>query len=311
MKRRITHSIVQKIRKATPLSLRWKIGPPIAYFVYLINIYIRKNRPTPKVLSLDQTIDKINKEKLSVIRFGDGEMSLICGDSSLSQKQNHNLAIKLRSVLQKNIDGLLICIPGIFEKLNNFTRLGYRFYLHHLFRYGYMWNNLLSYEQIYGDTNVTRPYLGFKNKENSENIFKKLFSIWENKEVVLIEGEKTRLGVGNDIFNKVKSLERILCPAENAFLKYEEIKKEVEKVNKNKIILLSLGPTAKILAYDLFLLGYRIIDIGHIDMEYEMFLRKASEQIKVKYKYFSEIKERNPENYKDPEYLRQIIAHIR
>ncbi len=311
MEKRMTQNIIQKIRKITPLSLRWKIGPPIAYFLYLVNVYIRKNRPVPKVLSFDETINKIDKEKLSVIRFGDGEMSLICGDNSLSQNQNHDLSIKLQSILQKNNEGLLICIPGIFEKLDKFAKLGYRFYLHHLFRYGYMWNNLLSYEQTYGDTNISRPYLGLKNKENSGNIFKKLFHIWENKEVVLIEGEKSRLGVGNDIFSKVKCLERILCPNENAFLKYKEILEKSQKIDKNKIILLSLGPTAKVLAYDLFLLGYRAIDIGHIDMEYEMFLRENNEQAKVKYKYFSEIKERNPEDCKNPEYLKQIIAHIK
>ncbi len=158
---------------------------------------------------------------------------------------------------------------------------------------------------------MTRPYLAYKNKADCGKIFNQLFSLWTNKDVVLIEGEKSRLGVGNDMFDHAQSFKRILCPAENAFAKYDTIKNEVLKISKDKMILLSLGPTAKVLAYDLFVLGYRVIDIGHIDMEYEMFLRKETKQVKVKYKYFNEIHERNPEECTDPKYLSQIIATIR
>ena len=52
-------------------------------------------------------------------------------------------------------------------------------------------------------------------------------------------------------------------------------------MRKNKLILIALGPTATILAYDLYKLGYRAIDIGHIDIEYEWFLRKANTKIPI------------------------------
>jgi len=71
-----------------------------------------------------------------------------------------------------------------------------------------------------------------------------------------------------------------------------------------------LGPAAKVLAYDLFKAGYRVIDIGHADMEYEMYIRKEPVQVKVRYKYFNELQERDPEECTDPEYLSQIIANI-
>jgi hypothetical protein len=81
-------------------------------------------------------------------------------------------------------------------------------------------------------------------------------------------------------------------------------------VTKEKLILLSLGPTAKILGLELFQQGYRVIDIGHIDMEYEMFLRKEPLLTKVPHKYFNEINERNPVDCTDPIYLSQIITTI-
>jgi hypothetical protein len=47
------------------------------------------------------------------------------------------------------------------------------------------------------------------------------------------------------------------------------LNEDVKLSDKNILILISLGPTATVLAYDLAKLGYWAIDIGHIDNEYE------------------------------------------
>lgn len=311
MKKTVPQKIIQKIRNMTPLFLRHKIGPVLAYAMYMDRLYLRKNQLTPKILSISDTIDLIIRKRLSVVRFGDGEISLIDGVDLAFQKTNPELSIKLENIIKTNKEGLLICIPGIWGKLDIFADYAYYFTMHQIYRYGYIWKNLLSHDQVYGDTNITRHYLGYKDKSKAGEIFKKLFSVWENEDVVLIEGEKSRLGVGNDMFDNTNSMKRILCPPENAYSKYQSIKNEVLKVSKNSLILLSLGPTAKVLAYDLFTEGYRVIDIGHIDMEYEMFLRKETKQVKVPHKYFNEINERNPEDCKDEKYLDQILVTIK
>ena len=47
------------------------------------------------------------------------------------------------------------------------------------------------------------------------------------------------------------------------------------------MILITLGPTATILAYDLAMQGYQAIDLGQVDNEYEWFLRHATERIVI------------------------------
>ena len=311
MKKSLHQVVIQKVRGATPLRIRQKIGPVISFVLYVFNTRVRKNRKIPKVLPIKDTVDLIVKKKLSVIRFGDGEISLIDGLNLGFQKRDRELSNKLEVILRTNKEGLLICIPGIWDRLENFKSYAYWFNMHHLYRYGHVWKNVLSYNAVYGDTNITRSYLAYVDRSDCNSIFKSIFSIWNASDVILVEGEKSRLGVGNDMFNSVKSLKRILCPPENAFEKYEEIKKEVLKNDKDKLILVSLGPTAKVLAYDLFLLNYRVVDIGHVDMEYEMFLRGETKQTKVEFKYFNEINERDPEECKDEKYLSQIIANIK
>ncbi|MCF7898673.1 MAG: SP_1767 family glycosyltransferase [Candidatus Pacebacteria bacterium] len=312
MKKSLPQKLIQNIRKSTPLSIRQKIGPILARFYYLDRLSFKLlHNKIPKVLSIEETIDKIISEKLSVIRFGDGEISLIDGLDLAFQKRSDELSNKLEEIIKSDNEKLLTCIPGIWGKLDHIVDYAYDFNMHHIYRYYHVWENLLSYKKNYGDTNVTRHYLGYKDKSKAGEIFKKIFSLWENQDIVLIEGEKSRLGVGNDMFDNVKSLKRILCPPENAYSKYKVIEKEALKIDKNTLILLSLGPTAKIIAYDLFLLGYRVIDIGHIDMEYEMFLRKETKQVKVPHKYFNEINERNPIECNDKKYLEEILVTIK
>lgn len=298
------------IRNATPLFLRKRVGPVLALFAYICNVYLNKNRKVPNVLSLEDTVDKILKEKLSVIRFGDGEMSLMENCDLEFQTTNLELASKLKAVLKATDSSLLICVPGFFKKLDHYSSRAFWFILHHLFRYGNVWSELLSFDQVYGDAYLTRPYLSYKDRSKSDQLFTNILSIWKDAKVVLIEGEKSRLGVGNDLFSEVKSLERILCPSENAYSKYDAIKNEALKIDKSKLILISLGPAAKVLAYELFKLGYRVVDVGHIDMEYEMYVRHEEKFVKVRYKYFNEINERNPEDCRDEKYLNQIIARI-
>ena len=105
----------------------------------------------------------------------------------------------------------------------------------------------------------------------------------------------------------------IICPSENAFEIYDKIYNEALKIDKNKLVLLALGPTATVLAYDLFKAGYQAIDIGHVDIEYEWFLRKATKKIKIESKYVTEVKEgrENIQEVKDEKYKNEIVARIR
>lgn len=309
MKKDLHQKLIHGVRLLTPLALRQKIGPVLARLYYIDRLYLRPHNK-PHILSIEETIETIIHDNLSVIRFGDGEITLLEGSNLSFQEKNSELLKRLEDIITSQKRGLLICIPGIWGRLTMFAPFARYFIMHHMYRYKHIWNNLLVKNMIYGDSYITRHYLAFTDKSQSEKIFKRLFMIWENKDVVLIEGEKSRLGVGNNMFDNTSSLRRILCPAENAYAKYDAIKKEALTINKNVLILISLGPTAKVLAYDLFMLGYRVIDIGHIDMEYEMFLRKELHQTKVPYKYFNEINERNPDNCTDETYLTQIIAKV-
>ena len=160
---------------------------------------------------------------------------------------------------------------------------------------------------------ISRFYIEYKDKSKIPYYIKKLKQIWDKKDILIIEGEMSRLGVGNDLFNNSKSIKRILCPAINAFNVYEKIISQAKKIDKSNLILLALGPTSSVLAYDLYKIGYQVIDVGLIDIEYEWFLRKAKKKIQIENKYVNEAYGNKYKfgKVKDKNYYKEIICRIK
>ena len=132
-----------------------------------------------------------------------------------------------------------------------------------------------------------------------------------SKILVIVEGEKTRLGVGNDLFSGAKTIKRILCPATNAFKYCDKIRTKIESIWKGELVILALGPTATILASDLTEHGIRALDIGHLDIEYEWFLRKSDSHALIPGKYTNEAEKGNDvDECLDEWYLSQIVARV-
>lgn len=74
--------------------------------------------------------------------------------------------------------------------------------------------------------------------------------------------------------------------------------------------MLSYGPTATVLAYDLAKLGYQAIDLGHLDVEYEWYLRNER-WLKIEGKYVNEAADGHiVGDCYDEKYLNQVICDI-
>lgn len=272
--------------------------------------------PPPKILNIDETIDVIIKNKLSVSRFGDGELSLLLNIGNPDfQHSNLKLIEQLHKTITSNLPQLLICIPKVFENsdLERMTRDTYKFWHRYIINNREAIYHLLNFSKLYGDTQFTRNYIDNKDKSHAKQYFIKIKRIWDNRNVIIIEGKYTRFGVNNNLLNNAKSIKRILCPEKDAYNKYNDILIETLKQDKNILFLIALGPTATILAYDLCKNGYQAIDIGHLDIEYEWFLAGVNKKIAIKNKYVNETNDIiNCENdtLNNPKYQEQILIQI-
>lgn len=272
----------------------------------------------PKILPPEMAIDRICKEEASLVRFGDGEFELLSGKSRPRfQRVNDRLSIRLKEVLQSNNDHILIAIANDYGSLDRYTESTadeIRKYMTKRVRQEHM--ALLDMDKEYYDAFISRPYLMYKDKESAGIRFERVKKIWDGREVVLIEGEMTRMGVGNNLLDRAVSVQRIIAPTEQAFDRYDDILAEARKQGKEKLYLIVLGPTATVLAYDLALCGYQAVDIGQIDLEYEWYLRGVEERCSIPYKYVhrmndvEKVREEKLPELMEKEYLRQIICKV-
>ncbi|MEI8128057.1 MAG: GT-D fold domain-containing glycosyltransferase [bacterium] len=222
---------------------------------------------TPIVKSIDETFEEIIKNKKSICRYGDGEFRIALDDTIGFQQTNEELKIRLREILLSNDENILIAVWDFFGDLSPYNHYAKTIARSYMYKLRFSIYDLLNLNKTYWNAFITRFYLELEDKNLSEIYFNKLKQIWNKKDVVIIEGEFSKIGHGNDLLDNANSVQRILCPPKNAFDKYNEILEYTKTISKEKQILIALGPTATVLAYDLAKLGYWAIDIGHADIE--------------------------------------------
>ena len=268
----------------------------------------------PHIYSIEETIDQIISNKKSICRFGDGEFATIAG-KNIHKFQHYDplFAKRLEEVIRSDKDNILICIPDMYGSLKKYNFEGRTNIRMYLTKENRMQNYLLlDMGRTYGNTWITRPYAIYEDNKTDapKKRFDQLKKIWDNRKLLIIEGSKTRMGIGNDLFDNATDIIRILGPAEQAFDRYDDILNEALRQDKDRLVLLALGATATILAYDLANAGFQALDIGHIDLEYE-WMKLGEGRVDIKNKYNNESSTGyNVDDIVDPQYEKQIIARI-
>lgn len=285
----------------------------------------RHERSRLQIYSSEETIKHVLSHRGSVARLGDGELRLLQyyydknnrPDFDSYQDYNEELGAKLADLVERtraHSDRLLLCLPHQLINPSISNLYGELFWKRE-------WigrKNFLSihfFDRVYGDTNFVRFYMGRKDIKDYPKYIELMQQIWKGKRLTIVEGRLSRLGVGNDFFDAASVVQRIICPAIDAFSRYDEILSVVQRhvsTSEDNVIVLALGPTATLLAADLSDRGHQAIDIGHVDIEYEWYRMGAKEKVAIPNKYVNEvasgrIKEASAE---DAEYEAQIIARI-
>ena len=278
----------------------------------LINKDILEKQLNPiQVKGIDETLDYIIENKSSLIRFGDGEINMLAGHSIPYQDYDEELVSTMRDIIgQESRKELVLCLPDAFTDRFRFTYWAIPFWKNHMDHYMDFYRELCS-DSWYGSTFVSRPYIDFEDKSQAKAQFEKLKSIWKNRDLLIVEGATSRSGVGNDLFDEANSIKRIICPSHSAFSRVHEIEQEIEKHAAGRLILCMLGPTAKVLAYHLSRKGHQVLDIGHIDSEYEWMKMGAKTKVKFSHKHTAEYNfDQDIEFIEDETYNSQIVAKI-
>lgn len=297
-----------KLRELKRWKKDWKVY--VKYVLLKLRIAFGKK---VTILPLEQSLDTLIGSNKGIVRFGDGELSIMEHGHINFQKPDNELGQRLEYILRNPIDS---CYIGVLDEINlldftDRTEHDYRYWVRHIFRERKKWLSYLDPKVTYLSANITRPYIRYRVKTKCPSYFKKIRELWRDQDILIIEGEGSRLGVGNDLFSDARSIQRVLCPAQNAFDQYDEIFQVACELGKNRPIFLALGPTATVLGYELCKKGYLAYDVGHIDLEYEWMLLGTYNKVAVKNKYTNEVEGGDQiEECQEKTYQSQIIRRV-
>lgn len=299
-------------------KLKRKLVAAYEMFYEARRLAVLRTKYRLRIMSPERTLRYIAKHKCSIARYGDGEFDIMTAARDLHfQKKNTQLAEKLAQVLNNKDKRLLLCVPRCFNTIRGCNDHSGTFWI----EWGKQGNH---HQQIvnlirshtgagyrFGDAQITRPYIDWVDSRRAERTFPMLKALWAGRDILIVEGQQTRLGVGNDLFDDAASVKRILAPAVGAFERYDDIKQTILDNYHGQLIVMALGPTATVLAADFAAMDMQALDIGNIDVEYEWYLRGAKERIAIPGKFTNEAAGgREVDDCLDETYLSQIVARV-
>ena len=209
----------------------------------------------PEVCSEIETIKTIAGKGYSIARFGDGEFNMCIGRHKSFQQHDEKLVFRLKEILASSEPGLLIGIPTIRSE-KDLTVILKKFVI----RRGHRVLGLLDRNRVYESTTITTVFPSeCADLTDRVNL---LQSIWAGRKVVFVVGTNSRFFYEKELFDNMVQHQFVYGPARNAFSQYDDLIKQVTAYDKKWLILISLGPTATVMVYDLFKLGYQAVDLG-------------------------------------------------
>ncbi len=234
-----------------------------------------QNLEKPNIKNSTETIDVIIRERVSFCRFGDGEFSLIDGESIGFQKADTRLTKRLLEIIRSNDKQILIGIPYCYyssaEDLREFPK---RFIRTWVARHRRQITSLTIPGKQYYDTACTQLYALYQAYD-FRKYFARIKEIWHDRDLTIICGDSVFTKIEVNIFDNAKSLDYQFAPSSNAFEMYDELLKQAMRIDRNRLVIIILGPTATVLAYDLAKQGYQALDFGHIAKDYDFYCKQV------------------------------------
>lgn len=237
-----------------------------------------KNLKMPKIKSVEETLNDLVEQKASICRFGDGEFNLIDKKDIILQKTSEKLSKRLKEVLSSNNPRIFIGIPKIvYSNKDNVADISKNFWRKNGAEFRQKIEEHINFEQQYYSAEVSIAYSLYKNYD-LKTYFENMKKLWQNRDLAIICGKTVFEKIDHNIFDIAKSVEYIYAPSVNAFEQYDEILSKAKQIDKNKVVIIILGPTAKILAYDMAIEGYQALDLGHIAKSYDWYVKNKTTQ---------------------------------
>jgi glycosyltransferase family protein len=234
-----------------------------------------KENNKPKIKNTIDTINEIIIKRASFCRFGDGEFMLMAGSSIPFQKYNSELASRLKGIFKSSIDNIFIGIPHFYFYNESPLRDLQKYFVRTwVAKNRKLICDMANMDNQYYDTASTQIYALYDNYDYS-NYFSKIKQIFKGRDLIVICGESVFNRIENNIFDSADSAKYVFAPSKDAFSNYDVLLSKALSWDKKSLIIIILGPTATVLAFDLASLGFQALDFGHIAKDYDFYKKSV------------------------------------
>jgi len=226
-----------------------------------------------KVVDEFKTIQKIIDIGASIARYGDGELKLCTGKNQMCQPNSYKLQKHLCHILKSDLNNLLVGLPRIYSaesypeqdlKKREFWK-----------RYqGKEFIDLYDCDKQYYSSFITRP--DSANEIDCGGYWRSVKEIWCDRKVILLQGKERRFHKDLRLLETAASLEIICGPRNDAYKKLDELIELLMLYPSSYLIILSLGPAATVLAFEMAKRGRQALDLGHMGMFFAHYHPKSS-----------------------------------
>lgn len=214
-------------------------------------------------LDAQETVDLALEKRLSLIRYGDGEFNYMMGKNVHYQKFDSALQAFLKKILEEYIKNCadnkyLVCMAEKFLSCKGNKIFAQKRYLLSWSFARRFFNKNYDHNVLYGDA--------FLFAIENQDIYKKLWAMATVDHIVLVHNDAIYMEQLKIISGK--NCHFIKSPERNAFEKFNDIFESIiNKVSKlgreNTMVVISAGPCAKALVYELAKKDIWAIDAGH------------------------------------------------
>lgn len=199
----------------------------------------------PRVLSERETLDRV-LAGVSLARYGDGEFKLIAGGGIKSQVASPSLGARLRAILQDSGD-CLVGLPNVHSATPKAA------YWQQQAARALPWLAPRTYASAFVSRPDSAPWI------NTADYWDAVTGLWRGRDITLVRGSGKAFTP--DLMVGAGTITEIIAPRQSAWASYDAL---LDQIGTPERVLLSLGPTATVLAVDLAGRGVHAIDTGHM-----------------------------------------------
>lgn len=221
----------------------------------------------PTVITCHETIERIVAGKLSVSRFGDGELRVVEGGGAKTQSGDPELTRRMREILRSDDPRLMVCILDLWSEYDVGCEWASREKVTARFGAEAWVRRYLKPGKVYGCASITRLCqwaLG-----DHEAYWTKVRQIWNGRPVLLVTGSKKGKSAEFGLLDNAEKVETWdLAQKTDCWQRYPKILQACERWAQKQagdpLVYAAIGATATVLAADLSARGVQCIDAGHM-----------------------------------------------